>query len=46
MRTVQRHITSTYFVPIGCRHSELGRVVRKLQLDGIRNRSVVIYDFM
>ena len=24
-------ITSTYFVLIGCRHSELGRIVRELQ---------------
>jgi len=29
--TVQRHVASTYFVPIGCRHSELGRIVRELQ---------------
>jgi len=31
MRTVQRHATSTYFALIDCRHSELGRIVRKLQ---------------
>jgi len=31
MQTVQRHFTLTYFVLIGCRHGELGRIVRELQ---------------
>ena len=29
--TVGRHVMSTYFLLIGCRHSELGRIVRELQ---------------
>ena len=31
MRTIQRHLTSTYFVLIGCGQRELGRIVRELQ---------------
>jgi len=27
MRTVRRHVTSTYFALTGCRHSELGRTL-------------------
>jgi len=29
--TVQQTVASTYFVLIGCRQSELGRIVRELQ---------------
>jgi len=31
MCTIQRHVTSTYFVLIGCRHSKLCRIVCELE---------------
>ena len=34
------HITLTYLVLIGCRHSELGRVVRELKLATCNSRDV------
>jgi len=32
MRTVQRQVKSTFFVLIGGRHSELGRILRELRI--------------